>query len=89
MKKPQYGKTYFFSIIGIIIGKRGGAMLDYSPMWGTMKEKGITQYRLLKGGIDNKTLDTIKKNGNITLLTLEKLCNILECTSNEVIRFQK
>lgn len=64
-------------------------MLDYSPMWGTMKEKGITQYRLLKGGIDNKTLDTIKKNGNITLLTLEKLCNILECTPNEVIRFQK
>lgn len=64
-------------------------MLDYSPMWETMKEKGITQYRLLKSGIDNKTLDAIKKGNNITMLTLEKICNILECTPNEVIRFQK
>ena len=64
-------------------------MLDYSPMWETMEQKGITQYRLLKSGIDNKTLDAIKKGNNITLLTLEKICNILECTPNEVIRFQK
>ena len=64
-------------------------MLDYSPMWDTMKQKGITQYRLLKSGIDNKTLDAIKKGSNITMLTLEKICTILECTPNDVIRFQK
>ena len=64
-------------------------MLDYSPMWETMKQKGISQYRLLKSGIDNKTLDAIKKGNNLTMLTLEKICNILECTPNEVIRFQK
>lgn len=64
-------------------------MLDYSPMWETMERKGISQYRLLKEGIDNKTLDAIKKSGNITLLTLEKICTILDCTPNEVVRFQK
>ena len=64
-------------------------MLDYSPMWETMEKKGITQYRLLKSGIDNKTLDTIKKGNNITLLTLEKICNILDCTPNEVVKFIK
>ena len=64
-------------------------MLDYSPMWKTMEEKGVSQYRLLKSGIDNKTLDTIKKGGNITLLTLEKICDILECTPNDVICFHK
>lgn len=64
-------------------------MLDYSPLWETMKRKGITQYRLLKSGLDNKTLDTIKKGNNITLLTLEKICNILECTPNDVVTFQK
>ena len=64
-------------------------MLDYSPMWDTMKQKGITQYRLLKSGIDNKTLDAIKKGNNITMLTLEKICTILECTPNDVIRFKK
>ena len=70
-------------------GEDGDTMLDYSPMWDTMERKGISQYRLLKEGIDNKTLDSIKKGNNITLLTLEKLCNILDCTPNDVIRFQK
>ena len=62
-------------------------MLDYSPMWETMRRKEISQYRLLKAGIDNKTLDAIKKGNNITLLTLEKICTILECTPNDVVRF--
>jgi DNA-binding Xre family transcriptional regulator len=64
-------------------------MLDYSPMWKTMERKRITQYRLLKSGIDNKTLDTLKKGNNITLLTLEKICDILDCTPNDVVRFKK
>lgn len=67
----------------------GRLMIDYSPLWETMQCKGISQYRLLKLGIDNKTLDSIKKGKNITLLTLEKLCFALDCTPNEVVRFQK
>ena len=63
--------------------------LDYSPLWATMKEKEISQYRLLKCGVDNKTLDTLKKGGNITLLTLEKVCSILDCTPNDVVQFTK
>ena len=62
-------------------------VLDYSPMWETMRRKEISQYRLLNAGIDNKTLDSIKKGNNITLLTLEKICTILDCTPNDVVRF--
>ena len=62
-------------------------MIDFSPLWQTMKEKHISQYQLLKSGIDNKTLDSLKKNHNITLLTLEKLCCILDCTPNDIVRF--
>lgn len=62
-------------------------VIDYSPLWQTMKEKEITQYALLKQGIDNKTLDSLKKGKNITLLTLEKLCKILNCTPNDVVSF--
>ena len=64
-------------------------IIDYAPLWNTMKEKGITQYQLLKAGIDNKTLDGFKKNKNITMLTLEKLCDILDCTPNDIVRFTK
>lgn len=62
-------------------------MIDYSPLWRTMHEKGITQYQLIKGGIDNKTLDSLKKGKNITLLTVEKLCSIIGCTPNDIVRF--
>ncbi|MFS8999743.1 MULTISPECIES: helix-turn-helix domain-containing protein [Streptococcus] len=52
-----------------------------------MKKKEISQYKLLKSGVDNKTLDSLKKNKNITLLTLEKLCLILDCLPNDIVEF--
>ena len=62
-------------------------MISYEPLWRTMEEKQISQYKLLKAGIDNKTLDALKKEKNITVLTLEKLCRILDCTPNDIIQF--
>lgn len=62
-------------------------IIDFSPLWQTMENKNISQYYLLKNGIDNKTLDSLKKNHNITLLTLEKLCNIIDCTPNDIVKF--
>ncbi|MBQ8488471.1 MAG: helix-turn-helix domain-containing protein [Pseudobutyrivibrio sp.] len=63
-------------------------MISYAPLWETMKKKDISQYQLLKAGIDNKTLDGFKKNRNVTLLTIEKLCAILECTPNDIVEFK-
>lgn len=67
----------------------GIIIIDYSPLWETMRKKDISQYALLKQGIDHKTLDGFKKGKNITLLTLEKLCQILDCTPNDIVRFTK
>jgi len=53
-----------------------------------MKEKGISQYRLIKSGVDNRTLDSLKNNRNITMNTLEKICKIIDCTPNEIVRFK-
>ncbi len=63
-------------------------MIDYGPLWETMKRRQVTQYQLLQKGIDNKTLDSLKKNKNITVLTLEKLCRIIGCTPNDIIAFK-
>jgi len=63
------------------------SLIDYSPLWRTMTERGITQYQLLKQGIDNKTLDSLKKGKNITMITLEKLCTIIGCTPNDIVQF--
>jgi len=53
-----------------------------------MNKKKISQYALLKAGIDNKTLDGLKKGRNITLLTMEKLCAILDCKPNDIVEFR-
>ena len=65
------------------------AIFDYRPLWDTMRKNGVSQYQLLKGGIDNKTLDSLKKNKNITMVTLEKRCRIVGCTPNDVVRFEE
>ena len=65
------------------------AIIDNRPLWDTMRKNGVSQYQLLKGGIDNKTLDSLKKNKNITMVTLEKLCRIVGCTPNDVVRFEE
>lgn len=62
-------------------------MLDYSPLWATMRERQVTQYKLIQEGIDRHTLDDLKKNKGITMHTLEKLCKIIGCTPNDVVRF--
>ncbi len=54
-----------------------------------MESRGVSQYQLLINGIDNKTLDSLKKNKNITLLTLEKLCRIIGCTPNDIVTFSE
>ena len=63
-------------------------IIDYTPLWSTMEEKGVSQYQLLRDGIvEHKPLDSLKKNKNLTLLTLERICKYLDCTLDDVVRF--
>lgn len=64
-------------------------MIDYSPLWKTMEEKGITQYKMIELGIDRRVLDSLRKNRNITLLTVEKLCKVLDCKPNDIVEFHE
>ena len=82
---------YLFSQYSYILLKKDKELvkiISFDPLWETMKKKEITQYYLLKSGIDNKTLDGLKKNKNITLLTLEKLCKIIDSTPNDIVEFK-
>ena len=62
--------------------------MNYSPLWDIMRKRKITQYMMLQDKVlDNHTLDRLKKNMNITLITLERICKYLNCTPNDVIQF--
>lgn len=63
-------------------------MISYAPLWKTMKERGITTYSLIyKHGFSAYTITSLRRNKSITLLTLEKLCTVLNCTPNDVVEF--
>lgn len=63
-------------------------MVSYEPLWATMKKKGVTTYALInKHGINPRTTHNLKHNKSITMFTLEKLCSILECQAEGIVRF--
>lgn len=63
-------------------------MISYEPLWKTMKQKGITTYRLIKDySFSRGTLDSLKQNRNISTATLNDLCTILSCDVEDVIKF--
>ncbi|MDO4466567.1 MAG: helix-turn-helix transcriptional regulator [Bacillota bacterium] len=64
-------------------------MITFEPFWKTLKKKEISQYSLIKNyGVSTGTLDAIRKNKSITLITLNDLCNILQCQPSEIIQFE-
>lgn len=64
-------------------------MYSYDIFFETIKKRGISQYDLLKNGIiDNRILNALKHNKNITLNSLDKLCNALKIEPNEVFTYK-
>lgn len=63
-------------------------MISYEPLWKTMEQKGITTYALInRYGINPRTIHNLKHNKSITMFTMEKLCMILECQADRIVRF--
>lgn len=62
-------------------------IIDYSPLWDTLEKKGLSRYHLIKMGLNENTLQRLRRNDNITLFTLANICKIVNCTPNEVVRF--
>lgn len=62
-------------------------MISYKPLWETMASKQVTTYRLIQAGIDKRTIHNLKHNENITMLTAEKLCRIIDCEIQDIVEF--
>lgn len=65
-------------------------MIKYDKLWETMKEKGISQYALIKKyGFSTGQLDRLRKNGNVNAFTLNQLCEILDCRLEDIAEYVK
>lgn len=63
-------------------------MIKYAPLWRTLKEKGISQYQLIKDyGIDKAQLQRLRQNLVVKTLILNRLCQILNCRIEEIMEY--
>ena len=65
-------------------------MIIFDRLWKTMKEKGVSTYKLREEcGIDSKTVRRLKANENIETKTLDKLCAVLDCTLEDIAEYRR
>lgn len=61
-------------------------MIKYDKLWETMKNRKITQYDLYtRYNVNRSQLDRLRKNQNVEVNTIDKLCNILHCNVEDVM----
>ena len=63
-------------------------MISYQPFYRTMKEKGITTYKLIKDyNVSRSLIDRLKHDKPISTVTLNDLCAILHCRVEDVLMY--
>lgn len=61
-------------------------MISYERLWNTMKERGITQYDLYTHhNVTRSQINRLKHNQNVEMITIDKLCNILQCKIEDIV----
>lgn len=65
-------------------------MIVFDKLWGVMREKDISQYKLINEyGISPAQIKRLKRNENVKVSILNTLCNILDCDICDIIEFIK
>lgn len=63
-------------------------MIVYNKLWATMKDRGISQYRLIhEYQFSTGQLDRLRKNANISTYTVNQLCKILHCRVEDIAEY--
>lgn len=65
-------------------------MIVYDRLWETMKNKNVSQYKLIKDyGVSSGQLDRLRKNENVSTYTLSQLCRILNCKLEDIAEYKE
>ena len=63
-------------------------MIIYSPLWRTLKQKGMSTYTLrVKMGISGSTVQRLRKNMSVSTNTLDDICKLLNCSISDVAEY--
>lgn len=65
-------------------------MMVFDRLWKTMKERGLSQYKLIKEyKMSTEQLDRLRKNENVNTYTLDQLCRILDCSLDDIAEYRE
>ena len=65
-------------------------MIVYDRLWETMKEKNISTYTLREEhDFHSDTIRNLRHNRNISMNTLSKLCEVLDCRLEDIAEYVK
>ncbi len=63
-------------------------MISYDNLWVIMKEKGISQYALIKQyGVSPGQITRMKRNESVSTHTIEMFCKILKCNVEDIMQY--
>ena len=65
-------------------------MISYENLWNVMKEKGVSQYALIKKyGVSPAQITRLKRNESVSTHTIEMFCEILDCRVEDIMEYKK
>lgn len=65
-------------------------MIVYDNLWNVMKERGISQYALIKRyQISPAQITRLKRNESVSTHTIDVFCGILNCEVGDIMRYIK
>lgn len=63
-------------------------MISYEKLWKAMKERGVTQYALIKKyGVSPGQITRLKRNESVSTHTIEMFCKILNCDVGDIMQY--
>ena len=64
-------------------------MIVYEKLWETMKEKGISQYALIKTHhVSPGQITRLKRNESVSTHTIDMFCEILRCKVEDIMEYR-
>lgn len=65
-------------------------MISYDNLWNVMKDRGISQYSLIKRyGVSPAQITRMKRNESVSTHTIEMFCKILDCRVEDIMEYIK
>ena len=63
-------------------------MISYDRLWQTMKDRGVTQYALIRQyHVSPSQITRMKRSESVSTHTIEMFCRILHCRVEDIMEY--